>query len=71
MLRQASTSWCNMTAITLQDIGKFVLLDGREGYVLLSVKYTPGGLCAEVLNKNLPVYSVGWYSIEDVSSIGV
>ena len=60
-----------MTAVTLQDIGKFVRLDGKEGYVLLSVKYTPGGLCAEVLNKNITqVWSAGWYSIEDVTSIG-
>ena len=61
-----------MTAVTLQDIGKFVRLDGKEGYVLLSVKYTPGGLSAEVLNNNITqAYSVGWYSIKDVSSIGV
>jgi len=54
--------------ITLDDIGKRVLLYGKAGkvgYFLLSVKYTPGGLWTEVVNHQ--DYTTGWYSIEDVS----
>jgi hypothetical protein len=61
-----------MTAITLQDIGKYVLLDGKkgkDGYVLLSVKYSGGNgkLLAEVFDRKY--CSSGWYDVQCVSSL--
>jgi hypothetical protein len=60
-----------MTAITLQDIGEFVLLDGKkgeDGYVLLSVKYDNGKrLQAEILDRKY--CSIGWYDVKYVSSL--
>lgn len=59
-----------MSAITLQDIGEYVLLDGKagaDGYVLLCVKYNDGngGLLAEVFDRKY--CSSGWYDIKHVS----
>lgn len=61
-----------MTAITLQDIGKYVLLDGKagkEGYVLLSVKHDGGSgkLWAEIFDRKY--CSSGWHDVECVSSL--
>ena len=61
-----------MTAITLQDIGKYVLLDGKageDGYILLSVKCNSGNnkLLAEVFDRQY--CSRGWYDVQCVSSL--
>ena len=61
-----------MSKITLKDIGKRVLLDGRagkDGYLLLSVKYNGGngGLLAEVFDRKY--CSSSWHDIGFVSRI--
>ena len=58
--------------VTLGDIGKYVLLDGKagkEGYLLLSVKYNGGNgkLLAEVYDRKY--YSSGWHGIECVTKV--
>ena len=58
--------------VTLEDIGKYVLLDGKpgkEGYLLLCVKYNGGNgrLQAEVYDRKY--YSSGWHDIDCVSKV--
>jgi hypothetical protein len=51
--------------IGLEDIGKPVLVNGKEGYTLLSVKYTSGGLDALCM---MPEGGNGWFDISTVAS---
>lgn len=55
--------------VGLEDIGKRVAVNGKTGgltgYVLVSIRYTPGGLQAEIVDRKYP--STGYYMLTDIS----
>jgi hypothetical protein len=56
-------------SVGLEDIGKRVTVNGdtggKTGYVLVSIRYSPRGLDAEIVDRKNG--STGWYNLTDIS----